>query len=90
MTEASIGTGFNHVHGPDVKPSEAVIATVADMTDQSPLEMTPLIRIIDTDTLNRLFDTTNGNDTCLTVAFEYSGCHITVSSDEVQAELING
>lgn len=88
MSEAPISTRFDDRRRPDETVSEAVISAVADVTGQSPLEMTPLAKTIDSDALNALFQTGNGNDSGIAVTFEYSDCYVTIDSETVQVESI--
>jgi hypothetical protein len=66
-------------------PSEAVIAAVAEATDQSPLEMIPLAEVIDPDAVDGLITRADGA-TAVSVAFEYCWRHVTVTPVEVQVD----
>jgi hypothetical protein len=61
-----------------------VAAAVADTRGTTPDDLTPLGTVIDTDALDRLFETRDTPD--LTVEFEYEGCHVTVDVDTVTIE----
>lgn len=67
-------------------PSETVISAVATVTDQSPLEMTPLIRVIDPDALDQLLDANGGNGSSPTVTFDYCRCQVAVTANGVQVD----
>jgi hypothetical protein len=61
-----------------------VAAAVADTRGTTADDLTPLGTVIDTDALDRLFET---RDTpALTVEFDYEGCHVTVDADTVTVE----
>lgn len=92
MREDSLRTKGDDVHSrcPDRRPSEAVVAAVSAVTGLSPLEVDILNEAVDPDALNALVGTRDENDAPLTVAFEYSGYHVTVSSDRVQVDPIHG
>ena len=70
----------------DEKPSEGVVMAVARVTNQSPLEMEPLIEIIDPDALNTLLASTGGSDPSVTVSFGYCGCQVTATATEIQID----
>lgn len=89
MTEPTILIEFDDCGRSDLTVSEAVVSAVSDFTDQSPLEMTPLGKTIDTDALNALFHAANVNESGLIVTFEYSDCLITIDSDKVQVKSMN-
>lgn len=62
--------------------SVAVITAVASVTDQEATEMEPLSNVVDTDSLNQLFEPTSRSPrTVGTVEFEYAGCLVRVSGD---------
>lgn len=62
--------------------SVAVVTAVASATDQDATEMEPLSNVVDTDSLNQLFDPTSRSPrTVGTIEFEYAGCLVRVSGD---------
>jgi len=62
--------------------SVAVITAVASVTDREATEMEPLSNVVDTDSLNQLFEPTSRSPrTVGTVEFEYAGCLVRVSGD---------
>lgn len=68
--------------GGEPSVSVAVVTAVASVTDQEATEMEPLSKVVDTDSLNQLFDPTSRSPrTVGTIEFEYSGCLIRVSGD---------
>lgn len=62
-------------------PSLAVIVVVSNITGRDPLELDPLYDSIDSDALDALF--TADMSSVSQVTFQYSGCEITVGSDDV-------
>jgi hypothetical protein len=72
--------------GPDETPSEAVTTAVADMTNQSRVELPVLNDTIDPGALNRFFDSADGNASSLIVTFDYCGYSVTVTPGEVRVE----
>lgn len=75
-----MATGF------DASPAESVIAAVAEVTGQSPLEMEPLAEVIDPDALDSLFDSTDDRSASTTVTFGYCGLQVTMTADSVQVD----
>jgi len=66
-----------------------VVRTVADERGVEPTDLEPpLGTVVDTDALNKILrsDTTSQ----LTVAFEYAGCHVTVTPDDVSVTRLAG
>lgn len=88
MTVQSSWTGYDFGPGPEVTASEVVVSAVSDETGRSPFEMTPLGETIDTDALDALFRSASGNETDLLVTFQYADCLVTITSDEVQVEVL--
>jgi hypothetical protein len=66
-------------------PSQAVYQTVAEVKDCDPLELPPLARVIDTDGLNALVEASTKRD-AVSSTFEYAGCTVTVTIDEIQVK----
>lgn len=65
--------------GKNAPPSVAVVQTIADHTGTRPDDLPqPLAEVIDTDSLDRLFE---GRDTEGHVQFVYQGMQISVTSD---------
>lgn len=64
-------------------PINTVVNAVAEVTDQSPLEMKPLSEVIDPDALNQLFSSRNGSSS-VSLTFEYCEHVITVTADRIQ------
>jgi hypothetical protein len=64
----------------------AVTTAVADITNQSRVELPVLNDTIDPGALNRLFDSADGTASSLSVMFEYCGYTVTVTPGEVQAD----
>lgn len=63
------------------QPSTAIVEAVAAATDRSPTELEPIHDSIDTDSLDRLFDSENVNtEKNITVAFRYEGVGVVVDS----------
>lgn len=67
-------------------PSEAVIAAVADATDQSPRDLESLFETVDPDALDALVDWNDGEST-VSVSFVYVGYDVTVDSDGVKLDM---
>lgn len=62
--------------------SIAVVNAVASVTEQEVTEMEPLSKVVDTDSLNELFEPTDRSPrTVGFVEFEYCGCLVRVSAD---------
>lgn len=69
---------------PDSAPvSQRVVSAVADATNTDPCELEPIFTAIDPESLDSLFEPTNGGASRAsgTVTFEYAGCDVTVSAD---------
>ncbi|APX98460.1 HalOD1 output domain-containing protein [Natronorubrum daqingense] len=69
---------------PDSAPvSQRVVSAVADATDTDPCELEPIFNAINPESLDSLFEPTNGGASRAngTIAFEYAGCDVTVSAD---------
>lgn len=73
-------TTMSDVYKPfaDATPSELVVTTIADATDQSPLELAPLFERIDPDALDALIDW-SAPDSSISISFEYLGYTVLVS-----------
>lgn len=69
----------------DESVTEAVISTVADVTDSDPTSMTPLYDVVDPEALDKLFRTDGlGTDrTPSRIEFAYGGCDVAVTGDGV-------
>lgn len=67
--------------------SRSVIEAVADETGTDPLELEPLYRTVDPDSLDALFrDRPSGRGSgLLRVEFTFGGCRVVVSSDDTIA-----
>lgn len=63
-------------------PVVAVVQAVAAVSDQDPLEMDPLYDAIDTDALNALCATGDGERSGVTISFPYNGYQVSVTSNE--------
>jgi hypothetical protein len=63
--------------------SHTVVTAVAELTDSEPIELEPLFTAVDSDALERLFDTDGGmgRRSPTTVEFAYAGCDVVVSGD---------
>lgn len=85
----STGSEPDHVCeiGPEERPSEVVIAAVAESASRSPFEMAPLAETIDPDALDSAFDNGTGRPSSVTVAFEYCARRVTVTPSEVRIDL---
>ncbi|WP_431357804.1 HalOD1 output domain-containing protein [Haloarcula marina] len=64
------------------RPSEAIVAAVAEAKDEDMTTLSPLFTRIDPDTLDRIFSaTSNQTKPCNgSITFDYEGCRITVNS----------
>lgn len=69
-----VGKGENH--------SEAIVRAVAALTNQNPLEMTPIASVIDPDGLQLILDA-NSRGSPICVEFEYSGCFVVANRSHV-------
>ena len=64
---------------PGVPPSEAVVRVIAEITDVSATDLTPLYESIDPDALDGLFEHASRKDAELDrLAFTYAGHHVAV------------
>ena len=75
---------FAYDVGRDELPSEAVVKTVAAVTNTSPLDLDPLHDVIDPDTLNRALDRPGTAGAELELSFTFEGCAVTATPDEVR------
>lgn len=62
--------------------ADTVVAGVAAIEDEDPIELEPLGSVVDTDALGDIFHPASGSGTDVSVSFEYSGYRITVWPDE--------
>lgn len=69
-----------------MRPSEAIVTAVAELTQQSPLEIDLLNETIDPDAVDRVLDSRTRPDSSVTVSFEYCNLPITVTSTAVHIE----
>lgn len=67
----------------DESPSMAVVAAVAELTNQSAVEMEPLTETIDADALDKILESNAGNGSSVTVTFNYYGYQITITSHKI-------
>ncbi|MFC4436887.1 MULTISPECIES: HalOD1 output domain-containing protein [Natrialbaceae] len=67
----------------DESPSMAVVAAVAELTNQSTVVMEPLTETIDADALDKILESNAGNGSSVTVTFNYYGCQITITSHKI-------
>jgi hypothetical protein len=72
---------LRHENQLEESPINAVVTTVAEATDQSPLEMEPLGEVIDPDALNALFSNSRDGSSSLRITFEYAGQVVTMTRD---------
>ncbi|WP_436923971.1 HalOD1 output domain-containing protein [Halosimplex amylolyticum] len=63
----------------DDPPSVAIVRAVAAATDQTVTDLRPLFHVVDSDSLDRLFD----GEGDPSVRFRYEGCDVTVNSTYV-------
>lgn len=86
MTDESRSGATEHGYelGRDERPSVAVVQAVSAVIDRSPLEMDPLSHAINPDALDGVFEPGQGSPGTVTVSFEYGGCTVTVTADEVR------
>lgn len=97
-TKDGSGTGSVHVYepGPHETATEAVITAVAEATDRSPLDMDPLVGVVDPDALNTVLDGngsdpphefepgTDPEDAPVAVVLDYANHRVLVTPDEVR------
>ncbi|MFP8952890.1 HalOD1 output domain-containing protein [Natrialbaceae archaeon A-arb3/5] len=74
--------------GVDERPNMAVVRAVAAVTGRSPLDLDPLYESIDPDHANRVVDAAGSRRSAVELSFEYGGCAVTVTSDEVTVRLL--
>lgn len=72
---------------PAETPSTAVIEAVAELLDQSPVEMKPLSEAVDPVALDALLTPVDGNASSVTATFDYCGCHVLVTPSEIHIDL---
>ncbi|MFB6103248.1 MAG: HalOD1 output domain-containing protein [Haloplanus sp.] len=65
--------------------SEAVVRTVASLTDTPTLDLDPLYGVVDPEHLNRLFETERGAEARGSVSFRFNECRVTVTPEAVHA-----
>lgn len=65
--------------------SRAIYLAVAEVRGCDPLDLPPLGRTIDTDGVNSLVQSTKDTSN-LEMSFEYAGCPVTVTNDEIRIE----
>lgn len=74
----------------DESHSVAVVRTVAAVTNTPPLGLNPLHDVIDTESLDRLFERPEDTGTAgKSITFEFEGCEITVTQDTVGVQKID-
>jgi hypothetical protein len=66
-------------------PSRATFLAVGEATDRDPLDLPPLGRTIDTDSLDDLVGSSSGD---LCVRFAYAGCSVTLTQIEVRIAML--
>lgn len=69
---------------PEEEPSIVIVTAVADVIDESPLELEPLHATVDTEALDGMLETADGTEPDVTVTFEYCGCEVTVTPVEAR------
>jgi hypothetical protein len=77
---------FQYPIAADEDPSEATFLAVGQATDHDPLDLPPLGRRIDTDSLD---DLVRGSPDAqgLILTFDYAGCTVTVTHSEVRVDV---
>ncbi|WP_137286097.1 HalOD1 output domain-containing protein [Halorussus salinisoli] len=74
-------TEAHHVHydpKTDERPSEILVAAVADIADSNPVELEPLFETVDPDTLNDFVGTGGLPELSGQISFTYEGYDVTV------------
>lgn len=68
----------------DERPSEAVVRTVAALTNRSPIELDPLYDVIDPDHLDGALGDTDATVRA-ELSFTFESCQVTVTEQHVRA-----
>lgn len=68
---------------PGDRPSESVVRAIATLTDESPIDLTPLYEAIEPDALDSLFDHARRSDESgrQRLTFAYAGYEVLVCDD---------
>lgn len=66
-----------------VPPSQAVVERVAACEGVDHTELVPLFAAIDPEALDRLVETSLGNESALQITFTYHGYDVTITGDGV-------
>lgn len=69
---------------PEEPPSDAVVTSVAALTDRSPFEMDPLAETIDPDAVNDLLDPSGGSAPPVRLRFTYCGCQVVATPEKIR------
>lgn len=73
----------------DERPSEAVVHTIAELTDTSVLDLNPLYNVIDPEYLDGMITGRKDSGTieeCST-SFHFNGCLVTVNQNTVRIQI---
>ena len=72
------GPGTVRYEWESMPPATAAVEAVADATGREPTKLEPLVRAVDPDALNALFDGRAPAQGETAVSFGYAGCDVTV------------
>lgn len=83
FTPDGSGETFVTSFDPADRPSEAIVTTVASVTGEEPVELSPLYDAVEPDALDALFEHAGRTDDpgSQTLTFAYVGYQISVSGD---------
>lgn len=78
--------GLTYAIDDDESPSEAVVKAVSALTGRDVLDLDPLYHIIDPDHVDGVFENLDSDAGKTEIAFEFNGCHVSVTHEEVAVE----
>lgn len=73
----------------DEAPSVAVVRAVCALTDTEPTDLEPLYETIDPEDLDGFFTGSKDTTGPKSLSFEFGGCNVTVTSDEIRVSLLD-
>jgi hypothetical protein len=82
----AVDAGAPSDYGFDDSVAERVVTSVAEATDQSPLEMDPISTVVDPDAIDALVRGPDDQGSSVVVEFTYCGQHVTVTADDVRLD----
>lgn len=74
---------LSYTIGANESPSEAIIKATAAFTNTNVLDLEPLYHTIDPDSIDGMFNSTDGNVESVEASFEFNGCNVEIHSKKV-------